>query len=468
MSEDWTRRDFIRTGSALAAALAAGKAVFAAEASAKPQKPKAPKRAPATTQTKYSQVRLGIIGCGGKGEHNLNLMTECGATIAALCDVDTRPLEKAAGRFPNAKKYRDFRKLLESPNDIDAVVVSTPDNTHTVAAVRAMRLGKHLYCEKPLTHDIAEARLMMEEARKAKVATQMGNQGHSSEGSAQQVQWVKSGVIGAVKEVHIWTDRPIWPQGMNRPKDTTPVPEDLDWDLWLGPAPHRPFYNEFEHTDRRRGTYHPFNWRGWWDFGTGALGDMACHIMDAPYWALELRNPTAVEAFSDGGTSESPPKWSVIKYDFAATKDRPALRAFWYDGRLLPSDRLVGQKKVPGDGNGIIYVGEKGTIAAPLNGDPFIVQEDLAKTFTPPTKPTTRPGGADHYHHAEFLEACLGGPKPGSNFDYAAPLTEVVLLGNLAIRTGRRVEWDAANMKCTNVPEANQYVKREYRKGWEL
>jgi len=462
MSDDWTRRRFLHTTAAFGALMAGANAVFGEPPASQAAAPKQPRkrRAPVTTNSANAKLRVAMIGCAGKGGHNLHALAECGITIAALCDIDSKRLGEAAAEFPDAKTFADYRKMFDTFKNFDAVCVSTPDHHHASAALRAMDLGKHVYCEKPLTHNIAEARMMAETAHKKNLATQMGNQGHSSEGSAEQVAWLKTGVIGAVHEVHVWTDRPIWPQGCVRPKDSQPVPDNIAWDLWLGPAPERPYH----------AGYHPFNWRGWWDFGTGALGDMACHIMDTAYWALDLKNPTSVEAFSEGKTEESPPKWSIIKYEFGQRGDKPPVKLFWYDGRMMPNTHFGSSDKLTD--NGVIFVGSKGTIAAPLNHAPRILEEKLAKEFTPPPKHATRPGGSegfDHYHHLDWVEACLGsGKKPGSNFDYAGPLTETVLLGNLAVRTGRRVEWDGANMKCTNVPEANQYVRREYRKGWDL
>ncbi|HEX8521218.1 MAG TPA: Gfo/Idh/MocA family oxidoreductase [Tepidisphaeraceae bacterium] len=463
MSFDWTRRDFIQRAAAFSAAMAAAQAAFAQQEKKEGDKPKEKKKDKEKVEKpkpnpKNAQLRVAFVGVGGKGNHNLHALAECGVTVAALCDIDSKFLEKAAAEFPNAKKYVDFRQMMEKDNkEFDAVCISTPDHTHAPAAMLAMHFNKHVYCEKPLTHNIAEARLLTETARKSKVVTQMGNQGHSAEGSEEQVQWVKSGVIGPVKEVHVWTDRPIWPQGMPMPKDTGSAPEAINWDLWLGPAPERPYSS----------AYHPFKWRGYWDFGTGALGDMACHIMDTAVWSLNLTNPTSVEAFSEGKTDVSGPLWSVIRYEFPQRGELPPVKMFWYDGRLMPPTKYGSSDKL-GD-NGAIFVGDKGTIAAKYTQRPVILEEKLAKEYKPATQPTTRPGGFDHHHHLEWVEACVGsGKKPGSNFDYAGPLTETVLLGNFAVRMGRRIEWDAKNMKCTNVPEANQYVTREYRKGFEL
>ncbi|HTL29553.1 MAG TPA: Gfo/Idh/MocA family oxidoreductase [Tepidisphaeraceae bacterium] len=428
------------------------------------------------------KLNVACIGVRGQGGANLGRISSFpDVNIVALCDVDTSRLVEALGDHQGARAYTDFRKLLDNSKDIDAVVVSTPDNTHAVIAMPTMQLGKHVYCEKPLTHDIWEARQMTEQARKYKVATQMGNHGHSSDGLREQVEWIRAGVIGPVKEVHVWTNRPIWPQGLERPKEEQKVPGNIKWDLWLGPAPERP-YND---------VYLPFKWRGWWDFGTGALGDMACHIMDPAYWALNLGQPVAIEATSEGGTLESPPKWSIIRYDFPARGELPACRMTWYDGNKLPdivrdarkaaedaaatqptddAKKATRGKKNPFEADGgLIFIGEKGTMLAPYQKSPLLLKSP--SDFKPPA-PTLPRGEANqdspHRHHREFVNACKGGPAALSNFDYAGPLTETVLLGNLAVRTDKRVEWDASSMKSTNVPEANQYVKREYRKGWSL
>ena len=404
------------------------------------------------TTSPAEKLNLAFVGVGGKGADALHQFGSTNCNYVALCDIDSNQLGKAAAAHQGARGYIDFRKMLEQ-KDIDAVVISTTDHTHAVIAMAAMQLGKHVYCEKPLTHDIYEARVLTEAARKYKVATQMGNQGHATDGSRRQVEWIRSGQLGAVKSVHVWTDRPIWPQGVQRPTDAPKIPDNIAWDLWLGPAPERP-YNP---------AYLPLNWRGWWDFGTGALGDMACHIMDTAYWALDLRDPLSVEAQSEGGTSESPPLWSIIRYEFPATKARTALTMTWYDGKKKPPAELTGGKESP-EGNGVLIVGEKATLFAPYTQMPSLIDSDKHTDFKAPT--TTLTSSVGHFH--EFILAAKGGPRAGANFDYAGPLTETVLLGNLAVRTGRKIEWDAKTMTCKNVPEANQFVRRECRKGWTL
>jgi len=398
------------------------------------------------------RLNIGSIGCGGKGEVDTNGVAD--QNLVALCDVDEKVAANTFAKFPSAKRYKDYRVMLEKEaKNIDAVTVSTPDHHHAPAALRAMRMGKHVYCQKPLTHTVHEARLMRETAAQMKVATQMGNQGHSHPETRRLVELVRHGVLGNVTAVHVWTDRPIWPQGVHRPAQAQPVPPTLAWDLWLGPAPERPYADG----------YHPFNWRGWWDFGTGALGDMACHIMDTAYWALDLRDPTSVEATSEGCNEESAPHWSIINYQFPERNGRAPVKLTWYDGKKKPPAELTGGKET-GEANGVLIIGDKGAMIAPYTEPPRLLNPEQQADFKPPEKSIPRSPG--HWH--EFVNACKGGPPGGTNWDYAGPLTETVLLGNLAVRSGKKIEWDAKNMTCTNVPEANKYVKREYRKGWEL
>lgn len=401
------------------------------------------------------KLNIAFIGAGGQGERNIAQLSD--ENIVALCDVDDERAAKTYKLYPNAKKYRDFRKMLEQEKYIDAVVVTTPDHTHAVAAMMAIRMGKHVYCEKPLTHSIYEARRLTEAAREAKVATQMGIHHHASQALRLAVEVLQAGVIGGVYEVHLWTERPtvLWAQGINRPKDTPPVPPTLNWDLWLGPAPYRPYHP----------AYVPFKWRGWWDFGTGAFGNMGCHVMDLAYWALQLdRRPASVEAQTTRFNSETYPAASLIRYEFAAFRGLPPVTVTWYDGGLLPwrPPELEQGRNLPRHGG--LYMGEKGTILAPLGGGPRLIPESKMKGLRLPEPTLPRSAG----HHQEWTEACKGGPKPLANFDYAGPLTEMVLLGNIAIRTGKKLNWDAANMKVTNVPEANEYLHREYREGWTL
>ena len=422
----------------------------------------------ATTKSKYSQINVAFIGIEGQGGTNLRGMAEAGANVYALCDIDSEKLERRRKDFPSAKYYSDFREMLDKEQkNIDAVVVSTPDHTHAPAAMMAMRMKKHVYCEKPLTYDIYEARTLTEAARKYGVKTQMGNQGAAQEAARRQVEYIRSGLLGRIKEVHFYTDRPIWPQGLGRPTKEAAVPKNINWESWLGPAPYRPYHVN----DAGESVYLPFKWRGWWDFGTGALGDMACHIMNTAFWGLNLTNPTSVEALYSDKTDVQAPNWSIIKYEFPKLGDREAVNCFWYDGKLLPPYSLLQGKRFPGqnaDGwgspNGTILLGEKGTLICPYMDPPYFANDQQQKDHTRPDKHVARSIG----HREEWLESILGGPTAASAFDHAGPLTEMVLLGNLAVRTGRKVEWDYKNAKVKNDRDAQKYVKREYRKGWEL
>jgi predicted dehydrogenase len=469
-----SRRGFLTSTAAAAGALAATGIVSAAEKSTPVEKPtptdkpgqaKKQKRHqrtfPAATQTKYSQIRVACIGVGGRGWSDFEEVAKCGANIVALCDIDSERLERASAERPDAKTYADFRKLFDKQGkEIDAVVVATPDNTHAVAAMQAMKMGKHVYCEKPLTYDIYEARMLTEAAAKHGVKTQMGNQGAAEEAERRQIEYVRSKIVGDIKEVHVYTNRPIWPQGLSRPTRVGPVPSNINYDLWLGPAQERPYYVN----DKGDSVYLPFKWRGWWDFGTGALGDMACHLMNTAYWALNLTNPSHVEAISDGKTDVQAPNWQVIKWQFPELNGRPPVTMFWYDGKMFPPTSLMDGKPFPGDGgNGTVFVGEKGNIGAGYIQMPFLVNDEQQKDIKPPEKFMPRSIG----HHKEWLESILGGPTPASSFDYSGPLTEMVLLGNLATRTGKRLTWDQKHMKV-NDSEAQKYVRREYRKGWTL
>jgi len=414
--------------------------------------------------------KLGVacIGCGGKG--NVDARGVGGESVVAVCDVDERRAGGTFRRYRNAKKYKDFRAMLdEMDKQIDAVTVSTPDHTHFPAAMSAIMRGKHVFCQKPLTHNVWEARALTLAARKHKVATQMGIQGHSNEGARLLVEWVRAGAIGPVREAHYWTNRPIWPQGMNRPTGTPPVPSSLDWDLWLGVAPERPYHP----------AYLPFNWRGWWDFGCGALGDIGCHSMDAGFWALDLGMPTSVQAETSPVNEETAPKWSIVTYQFPArdnvgAKDLPSkvetppVKVIWYDGNKKPPrpKDLEPNRKLDRGIGGQLLMGDKGTIMADcLCASPRLIPEAKMREFMPNRPPKTLPRSPGIYR--EWIAACKGGEPAGANFDFAGPLSEMVLMGNFAVRSGKRIEWDGPNMRATNVPEANRYGRREPRKGWE-
>lgn len=405
-----------------------------------------------------ARLNIAAIGAGGKGGVDVGF---CAAeNIVALCDVDQNNAAGTYKRFPAAKQFKDFRVMLEKEaKNFDAVTISTPDHTHFHAAAMAMKLGKHVYCQKPLTHTIWEARKLTEIARATKVVTQMGNQGHSQPDSRRLVELIQAGVLGDVKEVHIWTDRPIWPQGIERPA-ALPVPATLDWDLWLGPAPQRAFHDGCV----------PFKWRAFWDFGTGALGDMGCHNMDLAFFSLNLRDPLTVEATSSGLNPETAPKWSVITYAFPQQGKRGPVKLVWYDGGKKPEASLAKQKELPG--NGCIMIGSKDTLYVPsywgkgsfVSGGTMEDHKNIAATLPRAADPTQ---DNDALHHYEWIAACKGEGKALSHFDYAGPMTESVLLGNVALRAGQRIEWSAKRLKVTNSSDANQFIRTKYRKGWE-
>ena len=414
------------------------------------------------------RVNVAGIGAGGMGGGDIATHARNGANIVALCDVDD---ERAAGiykAFPKARRYKDFRALIDKEaKNIDAVTVGTPDHIHAVASMAAIRAGKHVYCQKPLTHTLHECRELTKAAKAAGVMTQMGNQGHASEGSRLTNEWIQAGVIGEVREVHVWSDRAgrLWKQGIGRPTDTPPIPSTLDWNLWLGPIQERPYHP----------AYAPVNWRGWRDFGTGALGDMGCHIIDHPVWALGLGAPTSVEARStldgsflegDKPNFETYPIASIITFEFPARGSQPPVRMTWYEGGLMPPTPA---EMPPGrrlDGNGVLYVGSKGKMHHSSHGGmPEVFPEALNESAKAVPKTMKRSPG----HYEEWLLACKGGPRPVSNFAYSGPLTEIVLLGVLALRApGTRIEWDSENLKVKSAPELNQYLLTPYRKGWTL
>lgn len=410
------------------------------------------------------RIRFACIGVGGKGDSDSRDAARFG-DIVAICDVDENTLNGAGARWPNAKRYHDFRKMLdEMGSGIDAVTVSTPDHCHAPAAAMAMQLGKHTFCQKPLTHTIHEARRLGEIARQKRVATMMGNQGTANKGVRQAAAMIRAGVVGPAKEVHVWTNRPIWAQGISRPAPSEP-PSSLHWDLWRGPAPERPYsaatQNDYPPNKGNAGVYHPFGWRGWWDFGTGALGDMACHTMNMPFMALDLRDPIAVQAETSGHNGDSYPNWSIIQYDFPATGSRPAVTLTWYDGgKVPPKEILQGQKP---SSSGCLVIGEKGTLYSPND---YGAEFKLFGNATPIE--VTYPESPGHFE--EWVRAIKGGPAAMSNFpDYAGPLTETVLLGNLAVwTTGKRIEWDARQMRARNAPEAQHMVRKEYRPGYSI
>ncbi|MHC4169471.1 MAG: Gfo/Idh/MocA family protein [Planctomycetota bacterium] len=397
------------------------------------------------------KLNVACIGVGGMGASDVNQMrTE---NIVALCDVDWRHAAKTFERNPNAKKYRDFRKMLDKEGkNIDAVTVSTPDHIHAVAAMGAIKRGKHVYCQKPLAHDIYEVRKLTEAARQYKVVTQMGIQIHAEPAVKRVAEIIKSGLIGKVRKVDIWSNK-NWGGG-TRPTESMPVPDTLDWDLWLGPAPWRPYHK----------TYLPGQWRRWWDFGTGTLGDMGCHIIDPVFWALDLGYPTSVEAKPGPFNNETYPTATSVKWEFPARGDLPPVTVTWNDGARRPPlpDDFESGRKLPGQGG--LYYGDKGTLLAPHMGNPRLIPEEKMKGFKMPEPFLGR--GENHYQ--QWINACKGGPTPTANFDYSGPLSETILFGNVAARAGKKLFWDAENLKITNAPEAEKYLRREYREPWTL
>jgi predicted dehydrogenase len=410
-------------------------------------------------QSPNNKLNVACIGVGGRGAAAVNAMKS--ENIVALCDVDEARAAASFKALPDAQRFSDFRQLLDKVgNSIDAVTVSTPDHMHFPIAMAAMSLGKHVFVEKPMSHTIAEARKMAHLAREKKVATQMGNQGHAADGTRILKEWYQAGVLGDVKEVHSWTDRPIWPQGVkgfDHSKRIPVVPPTLNWDGWLGVAAERAYDPG----------YLPFNWRGFWDFGTGALGDMGCHMMDGGFWAFDLPAPSSVEAISSGQTSISAPTASVVTYQFAARGNRPPLKWVWYDGNLSPvlPPEFEEERKLPD--NSTLIIGTKATVLAHSNYltvriVPETKMQELASSLPPKTIPRIPAG--DHF--AEWVRACKGGEPAGANFDYSSRLTEMVLLSNVAVRARRRIDWDSAAMKVTNLPAANEFITKQYRGGF--
>jgi len=426
------------------------------------------------------------IGAGGKGQSDLSSFAKSEKVkIAYLCDVDTVRAAKSIESFPEAKFYNDFREMLDKENqNIDAVSVSTPDHNHTIQALSAMEMGKHVYVQKPLTHDIYEARQLTEAAKKYKVVTQMGNQGASGDGIRKTMEWYNTGLIGDVHTVYVWTNRPVWPQGIPWPSEKPKVPKTLNWNLWLGTAPYKDYVNKLI----------PFNWRGWWDYGTGALGDMGCHLMDTPFFTLELGYPTSVECsvgsvyvdeFKRGYFPESCPPSTHIVLDFPERNGKSSVKLHWMDGGIQPErpEELGPNEKMGDGGNGVIMVGTKGKLMCDTYGrNPRLLPSSLTDYVKVPETLERVPQG----HYQQWVEGCFAGyekAKLSSSFEKAGPLTESLLMGNLAVRSydiqkpgndgrfdypGRFIKllWDGPNMKVTNFDDANQFVRREYREGW--
>jgi predicted dehydrogenase len=396
------------------------------------------------------KLHVGVVGVAGQGQYNWDEVAKTGgAEIVALCDVDERRTKEARARFPQAKFYTDFRKLVEQKG-LDAVVVATPDHTHAPATMAALKAGLHVYCEKPLTHNVYEARMVATTAAKHKRVTQMGTQIHAGDNYRRVVELVQTGAVGPIREVHVWVDRVN--AGGDRPKDTPPVPAGLHWDLWLGPAPERPYHP----------AYVPQHWRGWWDFGGGTLADMACHYTDLAFWALKLRHPEKIAADGPPPHPESAARWTIVHYEYPARGELPPVKLTWYDGGKRPPHFAEG--KVPKWGDGVLFVGEKGLLLAGYTNYKLLPEKQF-EGFQPP-KPFIP---ASIGHHKEWVEACKTGGPTTCNFDYSGALTEAVLLGIVSHRLGGKpLTWDAQNLRVTNESEAERYLRREYRKGWTL
>ncbi len=425
------RRAFLRTTGAGAAVLSSGVwSQLAAQESKSPNE----------------KLNVACVGTANRASASVNAVQ--GENVVALCDVDQRYLEKAGEKFPKARLYRDYREMFEKEADkLDAVTVGTADHHHAPASIRAIRAGLHVYCEKPLTHTVFESRLLAEEAAKRNLATQLGTQIHAGNNYRRVVEIIQSGAIGDVTEVHVWVGKG-W--GGGELPEGQPAPDYLDWDLWLGPAPVRPY---------AEGRYHPAQWRRWWDFGSGTLGDMACHYMDLPFWALKLRHPTSCEAEGPEPHPQTCPLGLIVRYQYPERDGLPPVKLTWYDGNLIPKE--VAGQRMPG--SGVMFIGSEGNMFADYNKYKLFPGDKYAG-FEPPAK--TIPDSIGH--HAEWIKACKDGSPTTCNFDYSGALTEAVLLGNVAFRTGKKLDWDAKTLKATNCPEADKLINKEYRKGWEV
>jgi predicted dehydrogenase len=466
MSQKCTRRLFL--ASSAAAVAAAGCATTGTKTSAR-----STTLAKSGYKSANEKLNIAGIGVGGKGSSDIS---QCDMeNVVALADVDWQKGAGAFRRFSNAKKYKDFRRMLdEMGNEIDACTISTPDHLHAVAAMRCMERGIHVYVQKPISHTVHEARVMTEAARKYGVVTQMGNQGEASAGRRLTCELIWSGIIGQVREVHSWTNRPIWPQGIPGPLPEETVPDHVDWDLWIGPAPFRPYNSG----------YAPFKWRGWWDFGCGALGDMACHILNPVTKSLQLGYPTSIECIHQKGANDQTfPTESILRYTFPQRGGFSPVTVYWYDGKLKPKLTQDIDPAIPlcRPDSGSIFVGDKGIMEIPQNGGVTHVIIDGKKVTDYETPQEILPrlpvyanadgkgADSDRMHKIDWIRGIKTGSIPGSNFDHAGPLTEWVVLGNLSVRFPHtKLEWDGPRMRFTNHNEANRYVSKKYRKGWAL
>lgn len=427
-----SRRDFLKVSGAGATVLASG--VWSELAAAESVSPN-------------EKLNMGCVGTANRAAADINGVVS--ENIVALCDVDKNYLDRSKAKFPDARTYADYREMIDKEGDkIDAVTVGTADHNHAPATIRAIRAGKHVYCEKPLTHTVEESRIVAEAAKKHGVATQLGTQIHAGENYRRVVEVIQSGAIGDVTEVHVWVGK-AWGGG-ERPEGGQEPPDTLDWDLWLGPAPYRPYVP---------GRYHPAQWRRWWDFGQGTLGDMACHYMDLPFWALKLRHPVSCEAEGPEVHPETCPLGLIVRYEFPERDGLPPVRFTWYDGNRIP--KTVAGERVPG--SGVMFIGSQGKMFANYGSYRLFPAEKYAD-FKPPA-PSIPPSIG---HHAEWIKACKDGSPTTCNFDYSGALTEAVLLGNVAYRIGEPLEWDAKNLKATNCPAADKYISKKYRAGWEV
>ena len=478
----------------------------------------------AGVQAPSDTLNVASVGIGGQGGQNTRAASMAGANIVAICDCDKRYLNQVGNSYPNAAKYKNFREMLDKQKDIEAVIVATPDHSHAVIAMAAIRRKKHVYVQKPMVKYVWEARMLTEAARKYGIVSQMGNQGHSGTGVRQFEQIVADKAIGDITEAHAWTNRPTWPQGILRPgpENELPVPEGLDWDLWIGPAPMRPYaqFLDINNTRSNRNgpsmqTYTPFNWRGWWDFGCGALGDMACHVLDPAFSGLKLKYPTSVEACASPVNEETFPLASIVRFEFPAREGMPPVKLVWYDGGLKPErpKELENPEFRIGVGqSSTIFIGTKGIIRTGEYGDrPTILPNELMEEYRSTNRSANNVAGSGNImgamagfgaggrggragggrgvrggfggggfggmgggrtsHEGNWIEACKSGvaSEAVSNFDYSGPFTEAVTMGCLALKyLDQKLLWDGENMKFTNNERANSYVKPTYRQGWSL
>lgn len=431
-TSSWNRRSFLQATGAGAASLSAGVwSEVAAQESTSPNE------------------KLNIICVGTANRADASVTAVQGENIIGLCDIDSNYLERAAKRFPNAATYADYREMIAQEADkADALVVATADHNHAPAAIRGITAGLHCYCEKPLTHTVKEARLIAQAAKVKGVATQMGTQIHAGDNYRRVVEIVQAGVLGDVTDVHVWVGKG-WGGG-ERPEGGQKPPANLSWDLWLGPAPERPY---------APGRYHPAQWRRWWDFGQGTLGDMGCHYMDLPFWALDLRHPVSCEAEGPEVHPETCPLGLTVRYEFPKRGDLAPVNLTWYDGNMTP--KKVAGENVPN--SGVMFIGTEGHMFANYGSYKLFPKEKFAK-FEPPKQSIPNSIG----HHAEWIKACKDGSPTTCNFDYSGALTESVLLGNVAFRTGKKLQWDAENLTATNCPEAAALIDKRYRSGWEV